>query len=394
VTRRIGPIKLIMLTTIGVAAGKDARATDWFSALDANTMAEYATNPQLLPGVDRADEVGIVSLDDVTSAQTERSELSFTPRFMATRYLHETQLDVDTGGAELAYQYKLERGEFNFDGQGVSDSTVTSELGTTGFTKVNRRHNFGNFTAGYEYFSTERLSWQLQGGWQDTKYSDAEQFGLTDYKYSSIGFGPTWKFTARLEGSLTLSTDKLETQLGFVERDRSATAQLKHSLTERYSWHVSGGATRVNVESGAQTASTTTVLEAGGTWQSERVQADISVKRAVLPIGFGLLAREDQAALTVAFAASERSTFNFGFNLIHSDPVTLYLYLAPFISLSYQVYSGASWGQATAEYKYNFSSHWSASAAYQQARARSGDFPLWANGSQARLTVFWQSGRL
>jgi hypothetical protein len=123
----------------------------------------------------------------------------------------------------------------------------------------------------------------------------------------------------------------------------------------------------------------------GASRQGERIQWDVSVKRSIAPIGLGLLAREDQAALGIIAGTSERSTLNLSFNVIRADPVIFFRYL---------VYSGASWEQLSAEWKYNFSPNWSVSAAYLQARARSGNLQEWANGNQARLAILWQSGRL
>jgi hypothetical protein len=196
-----------------------------------------------------------------------------------------------------------------------------------------------------------------------------------------------------VQGSLNLEADQVKPHAGSSEKDYSASAQLKRSLSEKYSWRVSAGATRVEVGGGASMP-TTSVFELGVTYQGERVQWDLSAKRAVLPIGLGLLAREDVAALSAAVSVSEHSTLSLSCNAIRTDPVSLTLYLAPGISFGYQIYSGATWGQATAEWQYHFSPYWTLSAAYMRARARNYSVPEWANGNQARLGILWQSNRL
>ncbi len=381
-----------MITGIAMARGTAATAADWSETLDASVIAAYDTNPALLPGSSIADQAAQLAVDGITSAQTERGQLTITPHLAITRYARESNLDVDTGSLAATYVETLERGQWSLSGQALSDSTVTSELGQTGISNVNFRHNAYTATIGYQYFSTERLSWQLQGTGQITRYNNGQQFGLTDYDYGSIEAGPTWAFSDRLQGSLSLQTDRISPTSGLAEKDYSANAQLKRSLNEKYAWRASAGATRVEVSGSA--ASTSTVFELGASRQGERTQWDLSVKRAVLPIGIGLLAREDVAALSVSVQASERSTLNLTFNAIRSDPVNAVFYLAPLISFSYQVYSGASWGQAVAEWQYHFSPRWSLSAAYQQARARNYNVAEWANGNQARLGIVWQSGRL
>jgi hypothetical protein len=382
-----------MVTGIAMARGTVASAADWSETLEASANAAYDTNPLLLPGASTADRSAQLGVDGVTSAQTERGQLTITPRFAITRYARETNLDVDTGSLAAGYVEKLERGQWSLSGQALSDSTVTSELGQTGITSVNFRHDAYNAAVGYQYFASERLSWQLQGSGQITRYSNGQQFGLTNYDYGSIQLGPGWAFSDRLQGSLAVATDRISPQSGAPEKDYSVNAQLKRNLSEQYAWRASIGATRVEV-SGSASESTSTVFELGASRQGERTQWDLSVKRAVLPIGIGFLAREDVAALSVMVQASEHSTLNLSCNAIRSYPVTAVLYLAPQISLSYQVYSGASWGQAVAEWQYHFSPSWALSAAFQQARARNYSVAEWANGNQARLGIVWQSGRL
>jgi hypothetical protein len=394
VTRRAGLAEITMLTTIAMTRGAFSPAADWSETLEASANAAYDTNPQLLPGSRIADRSAQLAVDGNSSMGTEVSQLTVTPRFSIIRYDREKNLDITTGSVALAFQDKGERGQWNASGLAETDSTVTSELGQTGITNVNFRHDGYNASVGYQYLATERLAWQVQGFGQITRYnSEAERYGLTSYNYGSILFGPTWSFSDRLQGSLSVETDQISPQSGTTEKDYSASAQLKRSLSEKYSWRASAGATRVEVR-GSPGTPTSAVFEVGATRQGERVQWDLSAKRAVLPIGLGLLAREDVAALSAVVALSERSTLNLSCNVIRTDPVTLFLYLAPQISLRYQVYSGATWGQATAEWQYHFSPHWALSAAYMQARARNYSVMEWANGNQARLGILWQSGRL
>jgi hypothetical protein len=384
VTRRIGIAQFIMLTAIAMARGGGSPAADWSETLEASASAAAVTNPQLQPGSNLADQSALLTVDGSTTRRTERGQLSVTPRFSITRYRRETGLDIDTGSIDFTSLEKLERGQWTFAGQALTDSTVTSELGLTGITNVNRRHDLGSVSTGYQYFSTERLAWQLQGTWAVTRYSDAARFGLTDYRYGSVQFGPTWSFSERLQGSLNIQTDRVNSQSRTTQRDYSVNMQLKRNLSERYAWRATVGATRV-VDSGSAGSGTSSLLELGASRQGERIQWDVSVKRSIAPIGLGLLAREDQAALGIVAGTSERSTLNLSFNVIRADPVIFFRYL---------VYSGASWEQLSAEWKYNFSPNWSVSAAYLQARARSGNLQEWANGNQARLAILWQSGRL
>lgn len=392
-THRGAIAKILMLSIIAMTRGGSAAAADWSETLDANANVAYVTNPALLAGSSIADRAAQLAMDGNTQISTEVSQLTVTPRFAVTRYDQEKNLDVTTGSLALAFQDTGERGLWNASGLAQTDSTVTSELGQTGITNVNFRHDVYNAAIGYQYLSTERLAWQLGGSGQITRYSGgAESSGLNGYGYGGIQFGPTWSFTDRLRGSLTIETDQVRPQSGSTETDYSANLQLKHSLTEKYSWHASAGATRVEVR-GSPGVPTSGVFDVGVTWHGQRVQLDLSGKRAVLPIGFGLLAREDVAALSAIVAVSEHGTFTLSCNAIRSDPVSLSVYFAPGISLSYQLYSGAAWVQGTGEWDYHFSQRWTLSAAYTRAHARN-SYAESANGNQGRIGVIWQSDRL
>lgn len=382
-TRRSSIANLIMLTSIATAAGRTAPAADWSGTLEAGTNAAYVTNPQLLAGSSVSDETLLLTVDGSAKMQTETGQLTVTPRFSMTRYDHETALNINTGSLDVNYQGTLERGQWTFEAQGLSDSTVTSERGTTGITNVNQRHDVETASLGYRYSSTEQLSWLLQGLWQGTQYSEAPNFGLTNYNYLSGQFGPQWGFSERVQGSLIFEADQLTPQGGTTQNSYSESVRLTHSLTEQYTWRASFGVSRVAAGNTSSTANV--IFEVGASRQTERVQWDVSFRRAVLPIGLGLLAEEDIAALGILVGTSEHTTLNVSFNAIKTDPV---------IYLNYVVYEGASWGQASAEWRYQFAQHWALSAAYVYGRARNEILGQWGDGSQGRLGILWQSGRL
>jgi hypothetical protein len=266
----------------------------------------------------------------------------------------------------------------------LTDSTLFSELGTTGVTYVNLRHTAGTISLKYQYASTELLSWELQGSGQVTRYSNANPYGLVDYNYGTVQFGPIWSFSERVQGSLVLAADRINPKAGTSQDNYSAYLQLTRSFSEKYSWRLSAGGSRIDYGSAAAGAGSqsSSVYELGASRKGERVQWDVSVKRAVTPIGVGLLSPQTVAALTATVATSERSSLSLALNGIRTEPVFAYQYL---------VYSGGWWGQIDAEWKYQCSAHWALSAAYAQRRARYSSLSEWADGKQARLGIVWNS---
>jgi hypothetical protein len=204
-----------MLSTIAMTRGGPAAAVDWSETLDASANAAYDTNPALVPGSTIVDRAAQLTVDGNTRMATEVSQLTLTPRLAVIRYDQEKNLDITTGSLALSYQEKGERGQWNVSGLAQTDSTVTSELGQTGITSVNFRHEGYSASVGYQYLSTERLSWSLQGFGQITRYNgQAEQYGLTSYNYGGVQLGPTWSFSDRLLGSLTIEADEVSPRSG------------------------------------------------------------------------------------------------------------------------------------------------------------------------------------
>jgi hypothetical protein len=384
VTRPRAIAKLIMMTSIAATGSRQAPGADWSGTLDAALNAAYVTNPQWIVGSHVTDQFAQLTVDGKTTAQSELGLLTVTPRFSSLRYRHDTSLDIDTGSVDVAYQQKTERGgQWTFAGQALTDSTVTSELGTTGLTETNRRHYANSLSLGYTYYFTERLSWLLQGAWQDARYTDAQQFGLTNYTYASALVSPTWSLSDRMQTSLLLSAGRLTPDVGFRQDNYSASLQLSRNVTEKYSWRASAGASRV--DAGSAGTSTSPVYELAGSRQTQRVQLDLSVKRAVLPIGLGFLAPQTAATFSLAVATTEHSALTVSLAGLRTDEVKYGNLL---------LYSGATWAQGTADWRYTFSPHWTVSAAYRQGRARNLVESAWANSNEARINVSWQSGRL
>lgn len=382
-TRRTGIAHLIMLTTIATSGSRSSPGADWSGSVDATADGGYVSNPQLLPHSGVTDESAVLTADGSAVMQTERAQLTVTPRVSLTRYVHNSDLDFTVGSIDLNSLEKFERGQLTVAGELLTDSTLVSELGLTGATRVNRRHDAATLSVGYQYNQTERLAWVLQGSGQVTRYSDSPQFGLVNYNYASVQLGPTWNFTERVQGSLTLEADRILPQDTPTQNAYSATVQVKRNFSEQYSWRASLGASKV--EEGRTDYGTTPVYQLGATRQGERVQWDVSFGRSVLPIGFGLLARSQQATLNLAANVSERSAVSLTFSGIRTEPV---------VASDFLVYAGASWGQLVAQWKYNLSQHWALSVSYLEAQARNGNLAQLGIGNQGRIGILWQSGRL
>jgi hypothetical protein len=367
---------------IVIAGTTRGRAADWSHAVSASLGAAAVSNPGLSPGADAWDRSAFMELSETTLARTERLTFSLTPQLLATRFEQNRSLNSDSGSALAGLAWSFERGRWNLDAQGTADTTLTSELGLTGITTANRRHEAFSVTNGFSHSSSERLSWNGTVGWSTTRYVDARDLGLTNYRNVSLQLGPAWSLTPTLSGTLTVSANLLNSAKASPETSYSASAGLGSSVSERISWQTSVGATRLQSQG---RPSTSEVYSLSVSLQGDPLSWSANASRAVTPIGFGSFSLSDQLRLAANAGVSEYSSLAASLSLVRSSPVG---------SQQISTYSGATWVQFGADWQWKFARQWSASAAVSRAWSRAARNGPWANSSQVHLNLLWGSDRL
>lgn len=366
---------------MATTAYRTGRAADWQDLLVANLTGGWVSNPSLLPDVSQGDRFASLTLSGTGALSTEVSQLTFAPRLAVTRYDMFKNLNTDTGAVDAAYTRTFERGKWTFSAEALVDSTLTSELGLTGITNINRRHEAYSGTTSYESSPQERLSWFANGLWASNRYIDAASVGLEAYRYVSANLGPTWSFSDRVSSSLVLGADQTSTQSSPNQDTHSASLRVNSQWSERSAWSLQAGTTQVDAGPSHSTAALL-VLTASST--GERYHWDASLRHDVSPIGLGTLARTDRATFNLHTALSERSELNFYCNLIRSAPASI---------AQFTVYNGAEWAQLGAEWHRQLTGNFDAIAGFSRAHARSGTAVPWADQTQIRLSILWQSRR-
>ena len=376
-----GALPAAGFVAFALAAVHGARAADWDARTTASVAAGWASNPALRPGLSEGDRLAALSLSATALARTETSQFSMSPKFSAVRYDLERALDTNTGSFELHYSRTGERGNWTAAAQALVDSTLTSELGLSGISSINRRHESLLLSGGNESMLTPALSAFVNAAWTANRYIDAAGTGLNDYRYFSVNAGPSLTFSERLRGFLVLGADRTLPAAGRAQSARSASLRLGGTWSERTSWSLLAGATRVETGTGSTLGS---IAEASASSGRERLHWTVSLRHDVSPIGYGLLARNDRASASALFNLGERSNVNLYVNLIRS---------APLQRGGVSAFDGADYAQLGGEWRWRLFRSLDVSASASQVRSRSGHPAIWANGSQVRLGVTWQSRR-
>jgi hypothetical protein len=303
---------------VGAALLAPARllAADWSVQSSAQLYALAERNPQLLAGEDRDVQGGVAALAIGLLRQTELLDLHLDVNGSARRYGNDTALDRDDQSVALSLARRGERYVLQGTASVTRDSTLTSELGTTGITEFNQRHRARVLSLAPQWQLTERLATGLSLGWQDNSYGLNSQSRLSNYSYSSAAFNASFATTETTDATLVISGGRLDSALNdFNTHSLAARLELQHSWSPRWQGSLSGGPSKVETR---QRTTRGSVFSAAITRKGERLNLDTSLERSIEPTGSGLLSRRDSVGLHANAALSAQVNLGVGLNMIRS----------------------------------------------------------------------------
>lgn len=372
---------LALCSASTVLFAQQASAAEWRVLPSAFVGASYADNPRLR--VDDSSSVSGTVGEFKASLQrvTERSELSLLPRFIASRYSEDESLDSDDQFINGGYRWVGERSEWNMDLGWVRDSTLTSELGSTGLVDSNRRHETSSFTVSPKVMFTERVSGGMQMYVSDNRYIDAENTGLVDYRYLALSLFSSVVLTdAGGTLSVTGQGGRLTTEGVFGAETQNGTLRLGWTFQPWLLWtaSLSGGPAIVET---ARATDTGWVFDGELKRLGDRWSVTANAGRNQSPTGRGVLTRRDEARLTFSRNITERLGASISARYIRSQDLLPQQGRVTAYEVDYaQLGMAASW---------RLSRDWSLSL---QLTGNSQDFelaPERANGYRASFNVIW-----
>ena len=377
------PLLPLAAVTAGLASGS-ALAAEWTFTPSADFLTQSQQNPGLSANEDSKHDVsnGVGATATLgVQRRTERTTLSLSPVVRAYRYSNNSNLDRDEGQLNLSYDWLGETVSWNAGANAARDTTLTSELGTTGLTQGNLRHESWNVSVGPTWALSER--WQLQSTLETnaSRYPD-QQEGLSNYRYSTALVSTTYTVNEQIAVSLYGTAGKLEAQGNGGNTDnQSANIRLQYawSLLTSFgasigrSWVTSGGARRQGL-----------LYSVTASHAFEKSSLGFSVSRRQSPSGAALLTEADEASLSFATQFTERLSATVGASYSKRRNV-----LSRFdIDLERVRYShadvGLSWRMAP-----NWKVDLSAGTAIQQVGSAFFNDELTGRGYNVRLGLSW-----
>jgi hypothetical protein len=192
------------------------------------------------------------------------------------------------------------------------DTTLTSEIGTTGLTEINKRHESlqANWTPSYQ--ASEKLNVGTQLSVQTSRYKDAANTTLLDYDYGSAALNAGYAITALSTLKLQASAGRLQVvhQPRYTQKNYDMTVGYSRQIGEKWQADASFGPSVIQTRA-QQAASRGDVYHLGATRTAERGRFSFGLDQLITPNGFGVLSKRQAATLDWRYAVSERISVGF-----------------------------------------------------------------------------------
>jgi hypothetical protein len=366
------------------ALGGAAPAADWSLAPHFSLSGEYNTNPylQYQGSADRSGGSFDASLP--LGAKTERTDFKLGLDAHVRRYSNDVFQSPDDERLSTSISQIEEHSSWSATAAWDRDTTLTSELGTTGLTQVNKRHNRYQASINPQIQLSERSLTDFGISGELNRYQDAAPAGLVDYNYVSVFASYT-----RLVGERTSAGLGVVASAQSVP-DRSSAdtfnALLRISLSHEFSdrLHLDGYAGPIYAQSQATGTQRLERWGAGGRLALKYIglHTDFSVaaERQLAPAGLGTLTVREAASLGMTNRLKEQ--LSIGTTLAYQrsqDALTI---------AGASAYGTRYW-RAEESLQWQFAETVALSLAASETRQISTGRTDYADGFSARLGINW-----
>jgi hypothetical protein len=272
-----------------------AQAAEWRIAPSIDTSVVNESNPRL--ELEPASDQQAIAANAAVHLQRQSETLGVALDTSAARrqYSQDRSLDRTDLRLGLSLQHAAsERLSWSAMASVTRDTTLTSELGTSGETRVGYRH--------------ESLGAQLQPQWQVSErwtatmqlqeqrdYYPSDDSGLTDYRYHSAGLVGSWRRTALDSIGIVVRAGQLQVAGAATDiKDASASLQYRRTINERWNLVLAGGPAWTHGAGSTQRGENFNFELTRG---AQYGAVSIFVDRAIAPTGRGYLTRRDSMSL-------------------------------------------------------------------------------------------------
>ncbi len=383
-----------------LAVAWPAWCAEWAFEPTVESRVTTTDNINLTPGVHEA-VTGIALRPKATFARrTEATEVTGTASFGLNRYPDDSDLNSDDVNLAIASKLVAERSTYGLSAAFTRDSTLESELASTGIVQARRQRNLLHVSPTWNYSLTERSSVFADYQYDAAHYEAGS--GLMDYSNQQASGGYQYLLSPRTALSVSGSYSRYETDTGsFLTNSYALNVGLNYDATDRLKLAFGIGTRYSNTriertdsfcEFGAlvvcqffgiplTTVSSTTNIgdhglsfNASADYAWERTSANLGISRDLNPTGSGPLVQTDRLTAGIDHKFSEKLSGN----------ATVSYLLSHYIG---GLGSDTSYYRLDCALGWKLDEWWTASAGYSFAYQKVKDAPQAANANTVFVSI-------
>lgn len=316
----------------------NATAAEWSIEPKLNSRVFYDDNLRLQTDHPAATWGSVVTAQTDFSRRTELSQQSLALKLDRRDYYNIDGINSNNLFLDLSNVTTLEKHSFRADINYADDTTLTSELETTGLIQTVRDKTGLTVAPAWMYQITPRASTLLSYLYQDVDYAALPQ-EFSDYVYQSLRFHYNYRASEKAQWQFGLERSEFDVpDVGFVlpgvestTTTNSANIGFLYDLSESTSISVSLGERRSQTETRfiPLPGQPVTVTNGNGQIYSfsfnkrlQRGRLDFSALRELVPSGAGRVNEKQSISGGYRYRLSEKTAFAISASLLETQPST------------------------------------------------------------------------
>lgn len=208
--RTPNPVPGCLIGCLALLAPALVQAERWYVEPRASLRAFYDDNVRLSIADPVSTLGGTLSAQVESGRRTEVSEIGLQGRINSSHHADASDLDETDFAFGFTSAYQLGRSRFKFDGQLDYDSTLTSEISTSGYVQANKRRERFQLSPSWLYTLSPRTQVETTLSYEAVSYEDVDVIPLFDYSFARAGLTLTHALSERAQAMSRLSFDRYD----------------------------------------------------------------------------------------------------------------------------------------------------------------------------------------
>lgn len=277
------------------------------ASLEVNdNIALAPTNPESVDSV-------LTSGSVVMAVENDTGRLGVSPGFRDRQSRRSNDLDRASQYVNFDASQLFQWGGVGLDGGFRAESTLTSELESTGFVEADKRRNSLSVQPNVSYDLSEKRQLWARASYSSTDYQGEELTGLYDFDFRTVATGVSQDLADDRQVGMSLSWSRERAPTQGTETDNIAlNAQYRSALSDRTTYSASLGA-RYTVQKLSVAGGDFDEDDAGGVYElsvrslvTNRSSVTLAVSQSLVPSGAGVLLEQYSGTLSYGHEFEER----------------------------------------------------------------------------------------